>query len=104
MNLNLILAMMLSILLIGCEAQNDLVARVATQAADRQALQNQEMANLNREVATGTRRLVEEDAATRNEFARVHREIQAERTQLSGDWGDLEKERKQITTVRLEVE
>ena len=50
-----------TILMIGC-SDGERVAKVATEAADRQAQQNQEMAQLNREVAEGTKRMVEADA------------------------------------------
>ncbi len=46
---------------VGChEDENTRVAKVATQAADRQPMQNEEMARLNLEVAEGTKRLVED--------------------------------------------
>ena len=48
-------------LLNGCDS-DERVVRIATEAADRQAEQNHELVQLNREVAEGTRRLVEADA------------------------------------------
>ena len=44
----------------GCGSDSDRVAQVALEASQRQAAQNQEMAQLNREVADGTKRLTEE--------------------------------------------
>ena len=54
----LIVAAGLMTLIAGC-GSNEEVARVATQAADRQAQQNDELARLNREVASGTKNLVD---------------------------------------------
>ena len=60
----------------GCDER---VVEVAREAADRQAAQNQQMGDLQTEVARGTRSLVEADAAARQELVGVHRELQ-ERT------------------------
>jgi hypothetical protein len=76
------------------------VAEVATQAADRQAEQNREMARVQREVAEGTRRLVEADAQARKEIVVVHQQLQAERATLSDGHDALETERKQIAQER----
>ncbi len=75
-------------------------AEVADKAADRQAEQNAEMANLNREVAEGTKRLVEADAEARKEIVAVHKELQAERATLNEGFTGLEVERKQIAKDR----
>ena len=83
----------------GCNV-DDRVARMATEAADRQAAQNQEMARLNREIAAGLRRLVEADAETRREIVVVHQELQNERGELTGQWNSLESERKSIAQQR----
>ena len=69
----------LSILTSGCD---DAATRVAREAADRQAQQNTTMAELNKEVAGGTHRLVEADAQARKEVIGVHRDLQAERSRL----------------------
>jgi hypothetical protein len=89
-------------LLIGCgeKDHHKQVAEVATQAAERQAQQNTEMARLNREVAEGTRRMVEADAEARKEVIVVHQEIQAERATLNQGFEKLEVERKEIAQQR----
>jgi hypothetical protein len=85
------------IVMSGCD---DRAAQVAREAADRQAQQNQSMAELNREVAAGTKRLVEADAQTRKEVVSVHRDLQAERARLDSGWNDLEQERRQMAGQR----
>ena len=60
----------------GCD-ENARVARVAQEAADRQADQNKELARLSRETAEGTKRLVGADAETRKELASLQRDLQA---------------------------
>ena len=76
------------ILMSGCDER---AAQIAREAADRQAQQNTAMAELNKEVAGGTRRLVEADAQARKEIVGVHRDLQAERTRLDTGWDDVRR-------------
>jgi hypothetical protein len=82
----------------GCS--DDRVAEVATQAADRQAEQNDTMAKLQQDVAGGTRKLVEADADARHEIVAVHHDLQSERSRLDTGWSALEEERKQLAGER----
>jgi hypothetical protein len=82
---------------IGCDER---VVEVAREAADRQAAQNEQMGELQKEVAYGTRSLVEADAAARKEIVGVHRDLQAERRQLGTSWNDLESQRQQVARQR----
>jgi hypothetical protein len=86
-----------TILLSGCDEQT---VEIAREAADRQAQQNVVMAELQKEVATGTKRMVEADAQARKEVVGVHRDLQAERSRLDSGWNDLEDERRQIAGQR----
>lgn len=81
----------------GCD---DRAADVAREAADRQARQNETMAELQQEVAAGTKRLVEEEAKARQQSLDVHRDLQAERSQLGEGWNDLETQRQAIAGDR----
>jgi hypothetical protein len=85
------------ILISGCDEQ---AAQIAREAADRQAQQNTAMAELNKEVAGGARRLVEADAQARHEIVGVHRDLAAERSRLDTGWNALEKERREIAGQR----
>jgi hypothetical protein len=81
----------------GCDDRSTQIAR---EAADRQAQQNTAMAELNKEVASGSHQLVEADAQARKEIVGVHHDLQAERTRLDTNWNALEQERKQIAGER----
>lgn len=81
----------------GCDER---ATQIAREAADRQAQQNTAMAELNKEVASGTHQLVEADAQARKEIVGVHHDLQAERTRLDSGWGALEGERKEIAGQR----
>lgn len=67
-------------LISGCHDER--TVRVATEAADRQAGQNQELARLNRDAI------------------KLQRDIQAERGTLHESWNDLELERRRIASER----
>ncbi len=82
-------------LMIGCD---DRVIQVAREAADRQAQQNTTMAELHKEVAGGTKRLVEADSQSRTELLNLQRDLQAERGRLDTGWAQLEDDRRQIAT------
>jgi hypothetical protein len=89
--------MLLIVLINGCSSQ---ATRIAREAANRQAQQNTAMADLNKEVASGTHRLVEADAQARKEIVGVHHELQSERMRLDTSWNSLEDERRQIAGQR----
>jgi hypothetical protein len=83
----------------GC-SDGERVAKVATEAADRQAEQNVEMAQLNREVAAGTKSLVSADAEARKELTKMQHDLQAEQAKVSTQRDQLETERQEIASQR----
>ena len=87
------------ITLIGCD-ENARVARVAQEAADRQADQNKELARLNRETAEGTKRLVGADAETRRELASLQRDLQAATSEVGRQRDALEADRRDFDARR----
>ena len=84
---------------LGCSDDARLV-RVAEEAADRQAAQNREMSQLNREVAQGTKRLVEADAQSRTELVALQQDLRADQTAVNHGRDRLEAERKEIAAQR----
>ena len=83
----------------GCD-EDERVVEVATEAAQQQAKQNAEMAQLNREVAAGTKRLVVADAEARKEIIAMHHDVQAEQAKVSEQRDRLETERQEIAGQR----
>jgi cobalamin biosynthesis Mg chelatase CobN len=81
----------------GCD---DKATQIAREAADRQAQQNTEMAQLNKEVASGSHQLVEADAKARTEIVGVHHDLQAERERIDTSRSELESERREIAGQR----
>jgi hypothetical protein len=86
--------------LCGC-GDDARLARMAENAADRQADQNKEMVQLNREVAEGTKLLVEADANSREDFVALQRDIQTEQAEIGQQRDQLASERREIAGERL---
>jgi hypothetical protein len=87
---------------IGCEEdENAQVAKVAIEAAKQQAELNQEMSRLNREVASGTKRLVEANAESQEKLVVLQSDLQGEQAEVSRQRDNLEVERKDIAAQRI---
>ena len=85
----------------GCRSEDERLARFAEQAAERQAEQNRRMADLQKEVAEGSRRLVEADAKARSDFSSLHKDLQSERSEVGRQRDLLEEERRDIASQRV---
>ena len=92
-----LLLLFLPVTMLGCA---DREAEIAREAADRQARQNDTMAALQQEVAAGTRSLAENDAQARHQSFEVHRDLHAERADLSDQWRDLDDQRQAVARTR----
>ena len=87
----------------GCEEdenENKRLAEMAERQLQRQVEQNRHMAELQHEVAEGARQLVQADAEAREEMVALHRDVQAERTEIGRQRDSLEDERKVIASQR----
>jgi len=80
--------------------ENSRVAELATQQLERQADQNRRMSELQQEVASGSRKLVEADANARQEMITLQREMQTERNEIGHQRDQLEAERRDIADSR----
>jgi hypothetical protein len=96
---HLLLAVTLIALLVGCD-EDKRVSQVATEAADRQAEQNREIAYQNRQVSGTTQALVEADARSRKELIALQQQLEAEQAEVAKGRDQLEAERKEIATQR----
>lgn len=90
-----------ALLTAGCSSQDARLARFAEAAAERQAEQNRRMADLQQEVAEGSRQLVEADAKARSEFAALHKDLQSERSEVGRQRDALEEERREMASQRV---
>lgn len=86
----------------GCtNDENIRLAEMAERNLERQDAQDARNTELQREVAEGTRRLVEADAAAREGIVELHRDVQAERSELGRQRDQLETERREIASDRI---
>lgn len=93
--------MMLTLMAIGCrEDENARLAEMAERNLERQAAQNQQFSELQREVAEGARQLVDADAKARQDIVTLQREVQAERAEVGRQRDVLETERRQLAVER----
>jgi len=86
--------------LTGCGPQDDRLARMATESAQRQAEQNRQMADLHKEIVEGTRQLVEADAKSREEMFTLQRDLLSERAEVDRQRDQLEADRQAIAARR----
>ena len=99
--LALLTVAMLMLTTIGCdEEENKRLAEMAEKHLDRQAEQNRRMSGLQREVAEGSRQLVQADAKARQEMVALQREVQAERSEIGQQRDALEDERRGLAAKR----
>jgi multidrug resistance efflux pump len=83
----------------GCD-EDDRVAKMATQAAQRQAEQNLQMAQLRGQVAEGSKRLVEADARARAELTALQHDLQQSQADLRRQRDQLEADRRGLAAER----
>jgi uncharacterized lipoprotein len=87
------------IVLAGCDKDQRL-ADLAREHADRQAAQNQQMAENTRQVAAAAKAVVEADAQARKDFAVMQREVQTEQAEVGRQRDQLESERREAARHR----
>jgi hypothetical protein len=86
--------------LVGCESEGERVAEVAREAAQRQAEQSKLMAQLQGQVAEGSRQLVEAEARARADMTALQRDLQRSQAEVGRQRDQLEAERRQIAAER----
>ncbi len=88
-------------MMIGCDKnENARLAQMADEHLQRQAEQNRQMTELHREVAEGSRQLVEADAKARQEMVAAQRQLQTEHAKVGQQRDALENERREIALQR----
>ncbi|HCO22673.1 MAG TPA: hypothetical protein DIT97_06255 [Gimesia maris] len=98
---SLIILLMQAMIGTACESEDQRLARLATEYADRQAEQGSQVIDLQQELMTGSRQLIEADSRARTEMIDLHREIQEERRSLDLRHEQLEAERRSIERNRF---
>lgn len=94
-------AIALVLTIVGCESDDERLARFAEESVDQQAQQNKAVAAQHQDIAKATRVLVVADAQSRADFAKLTGELHAQRKELDAQRDALENERRVIATQRL---
>ena len=87
-------------LVIGCQSDDARIAEMAQRQADREAEHIRQMAQLQQQVAEGSRHLVEADAETRKELTELQRDLRSDQATVGQQRDSLEAERRQIAADR----
>lgn len=98
--LTLIILLMQTMVGTACESEDERVARLATEYADRQTEQGGRVIDLQQELMTGSRQLIEADSRARTEMIDLQREIQDERRRLDQRYEQLAAERSTVERNR----
>lgn len=87
------------VVLVGCD-ENKRIVQVTTEAADRQAEQNRQIADQNQKLAGATQTLIEADAQSRQELVALQKDLQAQQAEIGRQRDQLEAERRQLADAR----
>jgi len=89
------------LVVVGCSKPPDArLVEMAREHTARQAEQNRQMADLQKQVAEGSRHLVEADAEARSELILLQHDLQADQHEVGRQRDLLEQERKDIAQQR----
>jgi len=91
----------LLVLISSCDSGPDQrLVNVAMESATRQAEQNKQMVDLHKQVAEGSRKLVDADAQARQELVELQRDLRSDQAEVGRQRDALESERRVIAKER----
>ncbi len=85
---------------VGCDGRDQRLADLAAESNRQQAEQNRRMAELQEQVAAGTRQLVEAESAARREMIRLHESLRTEQAEVDRQRDLLNEERRSMAADR----
>ena len=97
----LVATALMIVLLTGCEEEDERLTEMARESVRQQAKQNEEMSKLNREIAAGSKRLIESDAKAREDVLGMQKDLQDQAAEVGHQRDQLETERRGIAAQRL---
>jgi hypothetical protein len=99
---SLLAAAVIGVLCVICECTktDDRLAQFAERANAQQAAQNQDMSHANYQLAGTTRRLIECDAAARQELIAIQQELREDQAEVGRQRDQLEQERVLVAAAR----
>ncbi len=98
----IVTVILVAVVLAGCTKPPDAqLVEMAREHAARQAEQNRQMAELQKDITEGSRRLVEADAEARSELVALQHDLQTDQHDIGRQRDLLEQERKEIAGQRF---
>ena len=88
------------VIAVGCQSENERLAEFAQSSVQQQAAQNQEMARLNKDVATALQSVSGDQLESRQEYTELLRQIQTQQNVLAANATALADERRRIEQAR----
>jgi hypothetical protein len=95
-----ILPALLISLIVGCGSNDEQLVKMANDHEGRQAEQNVRMADLQKQVAEGSKRLIEADAESRAKFLALEDNLRGDRAAIGQQRDALEADRREIAAQR----
>jgi hypothetical protein len=97
----ILLAILLICLTTGCGSDDERLLKMAQDHEAQQAAQNQRMADLQKSIAEGSKRLVETEAESRDKLFTMQDNLRADQATVGEQRDKLEGERREIAQQRI---
>ena len=92
---------LLILVIFGCSSRDERLVELAREHAAQQAESQRRMTDLQKQVADGSRQLVEADARARQELTALQREMQVHQAEIGRERDKMEAERREIAANRF---
>jgi hypothetical protein len=99
--LTCLIPIILLLTMIGCQSStDDRLVELAREHAERQAESQRQMTDLQKQVAAGSRQLVEADAKARGELTSLQHDLRSDQADIGHERDKMEAERREIAANR----
>jgi K+-sensing histidine kinase KdpD len=94
------LVVLLMLMIVGCTNSDERLVEMAREHAARQAESQRQMADLQKQVAQGSRELVENDAKAREHLTSLQHDLRTDQAEIGHQRDQLENDRREIAAQR----
>jgi hypothetical protein len=94
------LVVLLTLVIVGCTSSDDRLVEMARENAAREAERQQQMTDLQKQVAEGARQLAESDAKARENLTAMQHDLQTAQAEIGHQRDLLEDDRREIAAQR----
>jgi hypothetical protein len=94
------LVILWTLVIAGCTSNDDRLVEMSREHAARQAESQRQMIDLQKQVAEGSRQLVERDAAARENLTALQHDLRSDQAEIGHQRDRLENDRREIATQR----